>query len=132
MRHDTTSTRAPRQAPRAAVTLDAFAGAAADSDGIDLRRLAALDAIEVRTRNSCYRMSVLDPREFRVLISGGAFLPVPVEATLAGASAGGSMLKVGWILQGFRLEILHDGQRIVTTRVGEILVNPPGGTPGPF
>ena len=114
------------------VTLEGFAAAAARAGGVKLRDLTAFDCLEIWTRNSRYRITVLDPVDARVLIEGGAFFPTPAEVVVSGASEGGSMLKMGWILDGFRLEILHEGQRIITTRVRTIRVNAPDALPGPF
>lgn len=133
MRSDTSITVRPRPEPsRAGVTLDAFAHETTCADGIRLRDLSAFDALQFRTRNSHYRLWVLSPLEGRVLVQGGTFFREPVEATVAGATTGGSMLKVGWILEGFNLEILYDGQRIITTAVHRIHVDGPDSVHGPF
>lgn len=112
-----TTTRLDIRDPAASVTLDGFAEAAATAEGLEVRGLAPLDELEIFTRNSRYRITVVDPTRCRVLIEGGAFFPVLAEATIGGASCGGSMLKVGWIIQGFCLEVFYTGGRIVTTSV---------------
>ena len=132
MRLDTRTTNAHTESCRIATTLDAFAAAISRADGVSLRDLAKLDCLDVRTCNSWYRIVVLDPLHSRVLVSGGAFLPTPVEGIVSGASIGGSMLKLGCILHGFQLEILHAGTRIVTTSVRQIHINAPDAVPGPF
>jgi hypothetical protein len=132
MRPDTSLDARTGPTSATGVALDRFAEAAAAARGIRLGELAALDSLHVFTRNTCYRLRVLDPLGSRVLIAGGAFFSIPAEATVAGASVGGSMLRVGWILHGFRLEVLHHGERIVTTPVRRIQLNPPGSLPGPF
>ena len=103
----------------AAPTLQRFAAVATESDGVSLASLSAIDQLEVRTRNSLYRITLLDCAG-RVLVLGGAFFPVWTEAHLAGSTLGGSFLKVGWVGCGFCMEFLHEGQRIVTTRAREI------------
>jgi hypothetical protein len=115
-----------------AIALDDFAAATDRAAGINLRALASLDSVEVRTRNSTYRITIVNAAESRVLVSGGAFFPTPSLAVISGASLGGSMLKRGVILNGFQFEILTGRDRIVTTRVRDIRVNAPGATPGPF
>src|SRR5262245_64998449 len=133
MRTDSTIGRAPYlESEPVAISLDDFAAATDRSAGINLRELTTLDSVEVRTRNSTYRITVVNAVESRVLVSGGAFFPTPTPATIGGASLGGSMLKRGVILRGFQFEILTGQDRIVTTRVRDIQVNPPGATPGPF
>ena len=104
----------------AAPTLEQFANAATASDGVHLASLAPIDQLEVRTRNSVYKITLLGGGEGRVLVLGGAFFPVWTEARLAGSTLGGSFLKVGWVGCGFCMEFQHEGQRIVTTRAREI------------
>lgn len=103
----------------AAPTLQRFAAAATESDGVSLASLSAIDQLEVRTRNSLYKITLLGGGG-RVLVLGGAFFPVWTEAHLAGSTLGGSFLKVGWVGCGFCMEFLHEGQRIVTTRAREV------------
>ena len=86
----------------------------------------------VKTFNSLYRVVVLDPPRPRILIQGGAFFPQPTEASLAGASFGGSMLKLAWLGCGLRMEVCSDGQRIVTSPVKSIEVERDADLPGPF
>ena len=124
MRFENT-TRIESGSPAASVTLDGFAEAVATAGGLEVRGLTALDTLEIWTRNSRYRVTVLDPQRCRVLIEGGAFFPVLAEATIGGASCGGSMLKVGWIVQGFCLEIFYPGGRIVTTSVRRVQTQQP-------
>jgi hypothetical protein len=114
------------------VTLDAFATSVDRADGVRLRDVSACSCLRLRTRNSHYRLWLLSPSEGRVLIQGGAFFGEPVEVIVAGATAGGSMLKIGWVLKGFHLEILHDGQRIVTTPVRSLQVEATESIHGPF
>ena len=118
--------------PHAGVQIDTFATAAESAGGVRLRDRAPFDRLITRTRNSVYDVTVLDSSSSRVLVVGGFFLPGPVEATLSGATLGGSLLKVGWILLGFHLEFLHDRQRVVTTRVRDVRVAPVSNLPGPF
>ena len=82
------------------VTLDSFGAAIASSNGLRLADLLPIDELEIRTRNSCYRITVIDPGESRILVQGGSFFPVLSQARLGGASLGGSMLKVGSIGHG--------------------------------
>jgi hypothetical protein len=133
MRSDSTIDRVPLvEDEPVAIALEDFAAATDRAAGINLRALTTLDSVEVRTRNSTYHITILNALESRVLVSGGAFFPTPSLATISGASLGGSMLKRGVILNGFQFEILTGRDRIVTTRVRDIQVNPPGATPGPF
>lgn len=117
---DTSAISARERAPHAATTIERFAAATAAASGLHLSQLSPIDELEVRTRNSTYHITVISPQESRVLVQGGVFFPIPCEAHLNGGSFGGSLLKLGWIGCGFSLELLHEGRRIVTTRVRTI------------
>ena len=114
------SSRIVRAERTAATTLESFARAGAAAEGVRLASLAAIDQIQVRTRNSLYQITMLGGEGDRVLVLGGAFFPVWTETRLSGSTLGGSFLKMGWVGCGFCMEFLHEGQRIVTTRVREI------------
>ena len=92
----------------------------------------ALSTLLIRTLNSLYRVVVLEPPRPRILIQGGRFFPEPTEARLAGASFGGSLLKLSWFGHGLRMEIYSDWQRIVTSPVQSIEVCRDADLPGPF
>ena len=102
--------------------IDRIAAAAAAAEGVRLADLAPSDVLEVRTRNTRYLISTISLRESRVVVTGGTFFPMPREAQLVGATLGGSAVKLGWIGCGFCLELLQDGERIVTTRVRGIRI----------
>ncbi len=59
---------------RPAVTLDAWSRHDW-SDGLQIDRLAPLETIEARTRNSTYELVILDGRNGDVLVTGGQFFP---------------------------------------------------------
>ena len=88
--------------------------------GVDLNALTGLEQFAVRTRNTTYEITVLTPATGEVLVRGGQFFPEHTRAELAGCSLGGSFLKMRSIHPGFLMELVHDGQRIVTTRVREV------------
>ena len=92
------------------------------SDGLQLPTLHPLEALEIRTKNTVYEMTVLDPSSGEVLVCGGAFFPVYTRARLAGASLAGSFLKLLGIYVGFSMEIQTDEGAIITTRVRSIAV----------
>jgi hypothetical protein len=98
-------------------TIEAFA-AAASGPGLAVAALQPLSALLVQTRNTCYHIIV--SRGSEILIQGGSFFPEPTEAHLDGASFGTSLLKVGWIGIGLRMEIRAGDRRIVTTAVRSI------------
>jgi len=116
----TTSVGAPRPTAAAGATLQQFADAAVQADGVTVGTLGPIAEFEVHTRNTTYRITTVGAADGRILIQGGRFFPVPCEVRLNGGTLGGSVLKVGWIGRGFCMELLHDGRRITTTRVREI------------
>src|SRR5262245_64483508 len=77
-------------------TLQQFATAAASSEGVALSELAAIEELEVSTRNTVYHLTILNGPDARVLVQGGRFFPVQSEVRLNGSTLGGSLLKVGW------------------------------------
>jgi hypothetical protein len=83
-------------------------------NGINLTELAAFDRVFVRTRNSLYEIIVSSPGSGDVLVRGGEFFPEFTTARVAGATLGGSFLKLRSIHIGFRLEFTL-GQRFVLT-----------------
>ena len=85
------------------------------SEGIALDTLTPLDTICVQTRNSNYRIFLLDPQKGRALIEGGPF-PEPVDALVNG-SVTTSRFKPGWIGVGMRLEFWTDGKLTSTSPV---------------
>jgi hypothetical protein len=101
-------------------TLDGFAFRLGDADGVDVRELAAGAVVVVHTRNSCYRLVMVEPERQRVRVSGGDWFHEPTEVQLVGATGGGSMLKPGWIGVGLRVELRHMNQIITTSRVNAV------------
>ena len=90
------------------------------SGAVQLETMAGLERLAVRTRNSTYEITVLSPRTGEVLVQGGRFFPTTTRARLAGASAGGSFLKVRAICPGFLMELAYEGRTILTTRVQSV------------
>ena len=110
-RHD--ATLIPRGA-----TLDGFVTDLAHAPGIYLRNVEPLTTIVVRTHNSCYR--ILITHDTTAIVRGGAFFPEPTPARIDGCGFGGTLLKVGWIGVGLRMEIFSNGRRIVTSPVRDV------------
>ena len=87
------------------------------SEGVQLASLPDLSVLIVETRNSVYEITTIDGAQREMLIRGGKFFPEKTAVRLSGSSLRGSFLKVGGIYAGFNMEILWDGQTIVTTPV---------------
>ncbi len=82
--------------------------------GVYLDKLSAGDKLEVQTENHLYELVMLAAD--KAMISGHPeYCPVPIEVGIHGSSWGGSMLKVGFIGRGMRLEFRHPFYKIVTT-----------------
>jgi hypothetical protein len=90
-----------------------------DQGGIAIDSLAPGSVIEVTTRNTQYRLTLLDT-EGHALITGGSLFPRPTEVRIEGATAGGSALKLGWIGVGLRLELSLGGRLITTSAVKSV------------
>ena len=105
-------------------TLDGFLAAVSRADGIRLTQLAPLTTLLVRTRNSVYRITILTPHRYDVLVYGGTFFAEPTRACLNGSSFGGSCLKLGWVGVGLHLEFHAGEQWIITLRVRAVTVEP--------
>ena len=102
-------------------TLDGFIGELADAPGIYLQQLDPLTTVLARTSNSTYRIIVSHGTS--VLLQGGRFFPDATAARIDGSGFGGSLLKTGWIGVGFRMEIVANGERIVTTPVHDLTID---------
>jgi len=89
-------------------------------DGLRIDTLLPLDRIIVRTLNSVYEIVVKTPSAAEVVVRGGAFFPNFAHARLAGASLGGSFLKLHAIHVGFRMELMAGSQAIITSAVQAI------------
>ena len=109
--------------PRAA-TLDGFVDDVAGAHGIHLREVEPLTTVVVRTHNSCYR--ILITHDNTAIVRGGAFFPEPTPARIDGSGFSGTLLKVGWIGVGLRMEIFTNGQRIITSPVGDVMLERSG------
>jgi len=104
-------------------TLDGFALEPGCVEGVELRSLEAGTVLNVITRHSTYRVVVLDPVRQRVLVTGGRLFPKSTQVRLEGATAGGSVLKIGWIGTGLRLEMSMGLERITTSRVQAVTID---------
>ena len=110
-------------------SLDSFSREVSAAAGVGLAELEALTVLRVTTRNSLYRVVVVEPPRQRIMIQGGEHFPQLTEARLCGASLGGSMLKVSWLGCGLRMELAFADQRIVTSPVRSIEVERSAGLP---
>ena len=75
--------------------------------------------LTLHTRNTCYRLVVIDGSERRVQISGGKLFPENTDVELIGA-IDDEGVKVGWIVQGFQLELLSERGPVLTSSVESV------------
>jgi hypothetical protein len=78
--------------------------------------------LTLHTRNSSYRIEVINGSERRVKISGGKLFPESAEAELIGATDDDGV-KVGWIVEGFQLELLTGRGPFLTSVVEAVAVD---------
>jgi hypothetical protein len=76
-------------------------------------------ALTLNTRNTCYRLRVVNGSERRVTITGGKLFQESTEAELIGAVDEESV-KVGWVIQGFQLELLTGRGPVLTSTVESV------------
>ena len=86
------------------------------TDGLQVDRLRELDELAVQTRNSLYRIVLLEPLRGEVLVQGGRFFPEFTRAQVAG----GAFLKLRGIYIGFRMEIQVGLETIITSDVRSV------------
>jgi hypothetical protein len=83
------------------------------ADGVSIDEFEPGTVLAVTTRNSRYRLTLLD-REGHALITGGSLFADPTDVRIEGAALRGIIPKFGRILVGHQLE-LSIGNRLVTT-----------------
>jgi hypothetical protein len=105
--------------------LDAFVHEPGCSEGIDFQSLPTGTVVNVDTRHSTYRLVVVDPDDKRATVTGGRLFPEPTELRIEGATAGGTAIKSGWIGVGLRLEMSGLSNRITTSVVESVSIDPP-------
>jgi hypothetical protein len=125
---DDTASSAVRDAPPRVIprhrTLDGFVEAVSRAEGVGLTDVDALTTLLVRTDNSVYQITILQPHRREVVVQGGAFFPERTRACLSGSTFGGSCLKMGWVGIGLHLEFHVEDQWIITSHVRSIAVEP--------
>ncbi len=90
-------------------------------EAVMLASLARFDTIKIQTRNSDYRIFMLDPNTGRALVEGGLYFVEPVEARVSGATSG-SACRNGAIVVGLRLEMWVNGKLASTSPVKSVRV----------
>lgn len=90
---------------------------------VNTQELAAGTNLRVKTTNTTYEIKMVDPRNGQIIIHGGDRFPMEQRVRLNGATYGGSMLWVGRIGIGMRMEIERPEYKpLITSEVHEIQV----------
>ena len=96
------------------------------NDGVDTRSLRPGDLLSIHTLNSIYKLRLDEPARGKGFAVGdGQFINEESRASLIGATltGRGSMVKVGWILLGFKVVLSIPGGELMTSRVQGIEIN---------
>jgi hypothetical protein len=104
-------------------TLGGFVREAGRQGGVAIGRLVPGTRLTVETRNSRYRLTLLGGAAPGVLVEGGCLFAGPTPAVLIGASAGGSLLKEGWIIPGLRMELSSEDRRVISSPVRSVTID---------
>jgi hypothetical protein len=89
---------------------------------VALPSLSAGKVITINTRNTCYRMQVVDGSARRVLITGGLLFPQSTEVEVIGASDD-SGVRDGFVVEGLQLELATPRGPILTSMVVSLSVD---------
>jgi hypothetical protein len=92
--------------------------------GVDLRDLPRGTELVVETRNSEYRLVLLDGHGSTAWIEGGRHFTEGTEVRIDGSTAGGHLLKAGWIGLGLRPDLTAHGKRLLTSPIRSIRIEP--------
>jgi len=92
------------------------------TNGVQIEQMDEMQRLLVRTRNSWYEITVIDGSSGEIVVRGGRFFPNATPARLAGATFGGSILKLRGIYIGLQMEISGADGPLLTTRVKMIVV----------
>ena len=83
--------------------------------------------VNVRTKNTLYRLTVVDGPARQICINGGRLFQRPTDATLLGAVDAEEDLKFGWIVEGLQLQLITPDGPVITSTVESVDVDPQAG-----
>jgi hypothetical protein len=95
---------------------------------VALPLLLAGTMVTVRTKNTLYRLTVLDGPSRQISICGGRLFQEPTDAELVGAVDGEDGVKPGWIVEGLPMQLMTSGGPVVTSVVESVDVDVDPGT----
>jgi len=79
--------------------------------------------VTVRTRNTLYRLTVVDGPTRQISISGGRLFPESTDVQLLGALDGEEGVKAGWIAEGLQLQLMTSYGPVITSIVESVEVD---------
>jgi hypothetical protein len=79
--------------------------------------------VTVRTKNTVYRLVVVDGPAREISISGGRLFPQSHNVQLLGAVDGEDGLKIGWIVEGLQLHLITAYGPVITSVVESVEVD---------
>ena len=79
--------------------------------------------VSIRTRNTLYRLTVVDGPARRISICGGRLFARNTDVELLGALDGEEGVKPGWIVEGLQLQLLTSAGPVVTSVVESVEVD---------
>jgi hypothetical protein len=82
--------------------------------------------INVHTRNTLYRLTVVDGPARQISVCGGRLFPDNTDVELLGALDGDEGVKAGWIVEGLQLQLMTSYGPVITSVVEtvDVDVNP--------
>ncbi|HEY9464448.1 MAG TPA: hypothetical protein VIR54_15250 [Vicinamibacterales bacterium] len=85
--------------------------------------LLAGTMITVRTRNTLYRLTVVDGPARQISIRGGRLFGRHTNVQLLGALDGDEGVKAGWIVEGLQLQLMTSAGPVITSIVESVDVD---------
>jgi len=79
--------------------------------------------VTVRTRNTLYRLTVVDGQARKISICGGRLFPHNTDVQLLGAVDGDEGVKSGWIVEGLQLQLMTSAGPVITSVVESVDVD---------
>ena len=79
--------------------------------------------VTVRTRNTLYRLTVVDGPARQISICGGRLFHRNTDVQLLGALDGEEGVKTGWIVEGLQLQLMTSAGPVITSVVESVEVD---------
>ena len=79
--------------------------------------------LTVRTKNTLYRLRVVDGPARQISICGGRLFPRSADVQLLGALDGDEGVKAGWIVEGLQLQLITPDGPVITSVVESVEVD---------